>query len=88
MAGLAYYYRLQREAQPPSDTSLPDELTHFYVRFECMARHDSHTIIKFADDTTVVGLLTDNDKTTYGKEVRDLASWCQNNTLSLNVTKA
>jgi hypothetical protein len=32
---------------------------------DCMARHDSNTIIKFADDTTVVGLMTDNDETAY-----------------------
>ena len=31
---------------------------------DCMARHDSNTIIKFADDTTVVGLITDNDERT------------------------
>ena len=30
---------------------------------DCMARHDSNTIIKFADDATVVGLITDNDET-------------------------
>ncbi|CDQ84200.1 unnamed protein product [Oncorhynchus mykiss] len=52
-----------------------------------MARHDSNTIIKFADDTTVVGLITDNDETAYREEVRDLAGWCQNNNLSLNVAK-
>ncbi|KAM9528748.1 uncharacterized protein ACWYII_041326 [Salvelinus alpinus] len=50
-----------------------------------MARHDSNTIIKFADDTTVVGLITDNNETAYREEVRDLAVWCQNNNLSLNV---
>jgi hypothetical protein len=27
-----------------------------------MAKHDSITIIKFADDTTVVDLITDNDE--------------------------
>jgi hypothetical protein len=54
---------------------------------DCLARHDSNTIIKFADDTTVVGLITDNDETAYREEVRDLALWCQNNNLSLNVTK-
>ena len=32
---------------------------------DCMARHDSNTIIKFADDTTVVGLITNNDETAY-----------------------
>jgi hypothetical protein len=50
-----------------------------------MARHNSNTIIKFADDTTVVGLIT--DETAYREEVRDLAGWCQNNNISLNVTK-
>ena len=30
---------------------------------DCMSRHGSNTIIKFADDTTVVGLITDNDET-------------------------
>nr|ABQ01985.1 collagen Type XI Alpha2 [Salmo salar]ABQ59674.1 collagen type XI [Salmo salar] len=41
----------------------------------------------FADDTTVVGLITDNDETAYREEVRDLAVWCQDNKLSLNVSK-
>ena len=38
-----------------------------------IARHDSNTIIKFAADTTVVGLITDNDETAYREEARDLA---------------
>jgi hypothetical protein len=42
--------------------------THDYT-----ARHDSNTIVTFADDTTVVGLITDNDETAYRDEVRDLA---------------
>ena len=54
---------------------------------DCMARHDSSTIIKFANDTTVVGLKTDNDETAYREEVRDLAIWCQDNNLCLNVIK-
>ena len=35
----------------------------------------------------MVGLITDNDETAYREEVRDLARWCKNNNLSLNVTK-
>jgi hypothetical protein len=35
----------------------------------------------------VVGLITDNGKTPYRKEVRDLAGWCQDNNLSLNMIK-
>ena len=54
---------------------------------DCMARHASNTIIHFAYDTTVVGLITDNDETAYREEVKDLARWCQNNNLSVNVTK-
>ena len=53
--------------------------THDYV-----VAHN--TIIKFADDMTVVGLITDDDETAY-REVRDLTVWCQDNNLFLNVSK-
>jgi hypothetical protein len=56
--------------------------THDFV-----AKHDSKTIIKFADNTTMVGLIMDNDETAYREEVRYLAVWCQDNNLSLNVSK-
>ena len=55
---------------------------------DCVAKHDSNTVITFADDTTVVGLITDNNETAFGEEVRDLAVWCQDNKLSLNVSKS
>ena len=32
-------------------------------------------------------LITDNDETAYKEEVRDLTVWCQDNNLSLNVSK-
>jgi hypothetical protein len=51
------------------------------------ARHHSNTIIKFADDTTVVGLITNHDETAYMEEVKDLAVWCQDNNPLLNVIK-
>ena len=54
---------------------------------DCMARHNSNTIIKFVYDTTVVVLITDNSETAYREEVRDLAVWWQDNNLSLNVIK-
>ena len=54
---------------------------------DCVVRHDSNTIINFADDTTVVGLITDNNETAYREEVRDLAMWCQDNNLPLKVIK-
>jgi hypothetical protein len=35
----------------------------------------------------VVGLITDNDETANGEEVRDLAVWYQDNNLSIKVRK-
>ena len=32
-------------------------------------------------------MITDNNETAYSEEVRDLAVWCQDNNLSLNVIK-
>ena len=49
--------------------------------------HASNLIIKFADDTTVVGLITNNYETVYREEVRALGVWCQENNLTLNVNK-
>ncbi len=43
--------------------------------------------MKFADDTVVLGLISNNDETAYLDEVERLASWCQDNCLSLNVSK-
>jgi hypothetical protein len=45
----------------------------------------SNTIIKFADDSMVVGLI--NDETAYRDEVSDLAVWDQDNNFSSNVSK-
>jgi hypothetical protein len=55
---------------------------------DCVAKHNSNTIFMFADDTTVVILITDNDETAYREEVKDLAVWCQENNLSLNLSKS
>ncbi len=54
---------------------------------DCTATHSSNVIFKFADDTTVIGLITDNDETAYREEVSTLTKWCQENHLSLNINK-
>ncbi len=51
-----------------------------------MSSHSS-TIVKFAEDTVVLGLINNNDETAYLDEVERLTSWCQDNCLSLNVSK-
>ncbi|KAK3535116.1 hypothetical protein QTP70_004678 [Hemibagrus guttatus] len=49
--------------------------------------HDSNHIIKFTDDTTVVGLISKNEESAYREEVQWLTAWCKANSLSLNVEK-
>jgi hypothetical protein len=48
---------------------------------DCVTMHASNSIIKFADDTTVVG------ETAYREEVRALRVWCKENNLTFNVNK-
>ncbi|KAK1788023.1 hypothetical protein P4O66_016497 [Electrophorus voltai] len=57
-------------------------LTH-----DCAAMHSLNHIIKFADDTTVVGLINKDNESAYREEVRELVSWCKANNLYLNVDK-
>ncbi len=57
-------------------------LTH-----DCTPSHNSNLFIKFADDMTVVGLISNRDETNYRSEVSRLAGWCSDNNLSLNVEK-
>jgi hypothetical protein len=52
-----------------------------------VAVHNSNTIIKFADDTAMVGLITDDNEAAYREEFRGLAVWCQDKNLSLNMSK-
>ncbi|KAI2645994.1 hypothetical protein H4Q32_025360 [Labeo rohita] len=54
---------------------------------DCTPSHSSNLFIKFADDTTVVGLISKRDETDYRSEVSRLAVWCRDNNLSLNVEK-
>ncbi len=54
---------------------------------DCVSSHSSTSIIKFADDTVVLGLINNDDEAAYLEEVDRLTSWCQDNCLSLNVSK-
>ncbi|XP_062859494.1 uncharacterized protein LOC134321621 [Trichomycterus rosablanca] len=47
----------------------------------------SNIILKFADDTTVLGLITKGDESAYREEVRELAEWCSHSNLHLNISK-
>eukprot|EP00061_Rhincodon_typus_P001262 g14232.t1 len=41
----------------------------------------------FANDTTIVGRISNNDKSKFRREIEGLVMWYNENTLSLNVSK-
>ena len=49
--------------------------------------HPPNLIITFADDTTVVGLISGGDEEQYRDEVQQLSTWCASNNLLLNTRK-
>ena len=57
---------------------------------KCTANQSSECIIKFADDTTVIGLISSRAFPALADkegEVSDLVAWCQENKLTLNTSK-
>ncbi len=54
---------------------------------DCTSKDPSVNLLKFADDTTLNGLIQDGDESAYGQEVKELAVWCSFNNLELNTLK-
>ncbi len=42
----------------------------------CTSNDSSVKLLKFADDTTLIGLIQDGDESAYRQEVKELAVWC------------
>ncbi len=68
-------------------TSNSITLLYSLYTHDCVSSHSSTSIIKFADDTVVLGLINNEDEAAYLDEVERITSWCQDNCLSLNVSK-
>ena len=51
---------------------------------DCTPSHLTNTINKYADDITLVGLITNGDESAYRAEVQQLTEWCDWNNLTLN----
>ena len=62
-------------------------LLYSLYTYDCKPRYDSNIIIKFADDTTVIGLISDDDESAYRDDVKHSVRWCASNDLVLNVSK-
>ncbi|KAK3525520.1 hypothetical protein QTP86_033934 [Hemibagrus guttatus] len=54
---------------------------------DCTSTDPSVKLLKFADDTTVIGLIQDGDESAYRQEIEQLAAWCSLNNLELNTLK-
>ncbi|KAK1804850.1 hypothetical protein P4O66_003552 [Electrophorus voltai] len=62
-------------------------LLYSLYTYDCTATSSSTIIVKFADDTVVVGLISDNNERAYLVEIKHLENWCQENNLLLNISK-
>ncbi len=54
---------------------------------DCTSKDPSVKLLKFADDTTLIGLIQDGDESAYRQEVKELAVWCSLNSLEFNTLK-
>jgi len=54
---------------------------------DCTSEDPSVKLLKFADDTTVIGLIRNGDESAYRREVERLVLWCGQNHLELNKLK-
>ena len=55
--------------------------------YDCTPVHGSNTIVTFADDITLIDLISNNDESAYREEVKHLAEWCADNNLALKTKK-
>ena len=56
-------------------------LLYFLFTKDCVSHHSSVQPLKFADDTTLEGLVTFSDESENRHQVNRLVSWCDNNNL-------
>ncbi len=54
---------------------------------DCTSKDPSIKLLKFADETTLIGLIQDSDESAYRQEVKELAVWCNLNNLALKTLK-
>ena len=54
---------------------------------DCRSTYESCPILKFADDTELVGKISNDEDAIYHKQTENFVNWCDKNYLYLNVSK-
>lgn len=62
-------------------------LLYLLYTHECAPYFPTNSVIKFVDDTTIVGQMKGGDLKYYRKEFGRMAQWCEDNNLFLNTIK-
>lgn len=62
-------------------------LLYTLYTYDCTVMHSSTCIVKSADDTAVIVLISNNDESKYIQEVDLIEDWCIANNLGINVKK-
>ncbi|KAI4871444.1 hypothetical protein NFI96_013072, partial [Prochilodus magdalenae] len=81
------YIKRAIEKSLNSLNSVLNPLLFTLLTYDCSPMHPGCHIVKFADDTAVVGCITNSDESGYRQEVEHLEGWCRKNNLYINVKK-
>ncbi len=66
---------------------VPSPLLFSLYTNKCTSKDPSVELLKFADNTTLIGLIQDGDESAYRQEDKALPVWCSLNNLELNTLK-
>ena len=73
-----------------TELSPPQPWLSFCLRFytaDCRSTDESCPLVKFANDTELVGKIRNDEDAIYHKQTENFVNWCDKNYLYLNVSK-